>query len=60
MTGSGLLILIILFILGQFGILATDTQLVQYLSDIAVIAGWLFTIWGQLRRKDLSFGLFRR
>lgn len=59
MTGTGLLVVIITWVLGYFGIIPADGQILQYISDFATMIGWILTIWGQIRRNDLSMGLFR-
>jgi nucleoside permease NupC len=67
MTGVGLAVVIITTVLNFFGIVPAVDQVSQIVGDIltivsdcAVVVGWLLTIWGQLRRTDLTFGLFRK
>ena len=65
MTGVGLAVIIITTILNFFGIVPAVDQVSKIIGDIltvvddcAIVVGWLLTIWGQLRRTDLSFGLW--
>lgn len=67
MTGVGLAVIIITTILNFFGIVPAVDQVSKIIGDIltvvddcAIVVGWLLTIWGQLRRTDLSFGLWRK
>lgn len=67
MTGVGLAVIIITTILNFFGIVPAVDQVSKIIGDIltviddcAIVVGWLLTIWGQLRRTDLTFGLWRK
>ncbi len=59
LTGSGLLVLILTYVLQWLGVQFDANQLTVIIKDALEIAGWLMAIIGQLRRKDLSMGLFR-
>lgn len=67
MTGVGLAVIVITTILNFFGIVPAVDQVSKIIGDIltviddcAIVVGWLLTIWGQLRRTDLTFGLWRK
>ena len=59
LTGTGLLILVLAWSLSFFGITTDETQIAIVIHAIAICMGWAMTIIGQLRRKDMSFGIFR-
>lgn len=60
MTGVGILVYFITFALNYLGITnVDDSQIAQVAESIAYIAGFILMSWGQLRRKDLSLGMFR-
>jgi len=60
MTGTGIALLIIRGVLNFFGIEADDSTLVAVVDSVLVVVGWILTIWGQIRRKDLEGGFLRR
>lgn len=59
MTGTGLIVIAATYFLGLFGIIPADGQILQIISNVTSVAGWILTIVGQIRRADLSWGLFR-
>lgn len=60
MTGVGITFLIIKAVLTYFGIEFEESMIYDVIGGFLVAFGWLFTIWGQLRRGDVSWGLFRK
>ena len=60
MTGTGLIVIIATYVLAWFNIIPADGQLNQIVLDGATVIGWILTIVGQIRRADLSVGLFRK
>jgi hypothetical protein len=60
MTGSGMAILIIMTIAQFLGISFDQNQVAMIVKDVIDIAGFVFMVWGQLRRNDLVMGLFRK
>lgn len=60
MTGTGMLTLALSFLLSYLGVNAGTSQIAGWVNDILDIAGLFMAILGQLRRKDLSMGLFRK
>lgn len=60
MTAVGILVYFITFALNYFGITnIDDSQIAQVAESVAYIAGFVLMVWGQLRRKDLQYGMFR-
>ncbi len=59
MTGTGLVVLLITYALQWLGVSFDQNQIAIIVKDVVEVVGWVLTIWGQLRRKDLSMGLFR-
>lgn len=60
MAGSGLFVVIIASVLNAFGITPEPGTIEHVVASLVVIGGWLAIIFGQLRRKDLKLGLFRK
>lgn len=59
MTGIGIVTLIILALFNSMGIEADSGTITAALEGLVTFVAWAFTIWGQVRRKDLDFGLWR-
>lgn len=59
-AGSGLLVLIVEAFLGWFGITPAPGTVMSVVNATIIALGWLSLIVGQLRRKDLHFGLIRK
>lgn len=60
MTGTGLVITLIQTLLTLFGFEFETDSLAAGINGLVAFFGFIFLIWGQLRRKDLSFGLIRK
>ena len=60
MTGTGMLVLLIEYGLHYFGIEISQGSIIEFVNGIIVILGFTLSMIGQLRREDLSFGLFRK
>ena len=60
MTGSGLIALFIATLLGWLGINAETSQIVGWADSILSVFGLILLVWGQLRRKDLDWGFWRK
>lgn len=60
MTGTGLLVLVIGSLLGWLGVDFSESQVVELTTKIIEISALLWVIYGQLRRKDLSWGFWRK
>lgn len=59
MTGSGMLVLVLVSVAQFAGINFDETTASILVRDVLEVLGIVFAIWGQLRRKDLSFGFWR-
>lgn len=59
MTGTGIAVYLIGLALSNAGLNYDAGQLAGAVDGAFVIVGFVLTIWGQLRRADLSMGLFR-
>ena len=60
MTGSGLLTIALGTVLGWLGVNAEASQLAGWVDAIVKLAGLIMLVIGQLRRKDLSWGFWRK
>lgn len=60
MAGTGALTLVISQILHWTGIPFVDTDLSQALQGLVYFLGFVWSVWGSWRRKDLSYGLWRK
>lgn len=59
MTGTGLLVLLVTYALQWLGVQFDANQVTVIVKDVLEVGGWVLTIVGQLRRKDLSMGIFK-
>lgn len=59
-AGAGLLIIIVKAILQHYNIAVPDGSVELAFDNLFDLIGWFLLIWGQLDRKDLFFGVFRR
>ena len=62
-TGIGLsgIIVFVLVLAGQtFGLDIAEAEAVTFAQNIAGVVGFVLAIYGQLRRKDLKFGMVRK
>lgn len=60
MTGSGMIVVAISFILSHFGIQLGDDQVTAFVNGAVQVVGVIMAVYGQLRRKDLHMGLIRK
>lgn len=60
MAGSGLIITLIETILKLTGVEFPDGSVSAGINGIIAFVGLILLVWGQVRRKDLKFGLIRK
>ena len=60
MTGSGLLTMGLGLLLHWLGVNVETSQIAGWVDSIINVVGLVMLIIGQLKRKDLTFGLFRK
>lgn len=60
MTGVGAVVTIVVLVLKMLGIEVAETDVERSVEGFIAIVGVLALIYGQIRRKDLKFGLFRK
>lgn len=61
MTGSGIVVYLVMFALKYFNITGIDeSQISTFIADIGQVAGFVLLIVGQIRRKDVSFGIIKK
>lgn len=60
MTGSGMLVIALATILSWIGVNADSSQIAGWVDSILSVAGLLMLVIGQLKRKDLKFGFWRK
>ena len=59
MSGTGWLVILVSFGLKNFGFEFTETEIMGMVTAIATVVGFAMAMWGQFRRGDLKWGLFR-
>ena len=60
MTGTGITIVLIETILRVMGIEFPDYSVTETVNGIISAGGFVFLVWGQMRRKDITWGIFRK
>lgn len=60
MTGSGIIVILIGYGLSFFGVHVGSDQVTVAVTNAMQVVGFVVSIWGQLRRPDLHFGLIRQ
>lgn len=60
MTGTGLIITVAQVLFAAFGVEYDPESLAAAANGLVTFIGFILVVWGQLRRKDLKFGLFRK
>lgn len=60
LTGTGILITLIEYVLRFFGLEFEEGSVAAAVNGLVVFVGFVLVIVGQLRRKDLRFGLVRK
>mgnify|MGYP001571767529 FL=1 len=60
MVGTGLIIVLIELVLKLFGVELPEGSVAKTVNDLVSGIGGILVIWGQLRRQDLRWGLFRK
>ena len=60
MTGIGLVIVLVEMILKFLGVELPEGSVAKIINDLVSGIGGVLVIWGQLRRKDLSLGFWRK
>lgn len=60
MTGTGMIITVLVFGAQWLGINFDQSTATVFVKDAVEVIGIVLAVWGQLRRKDLSMGLFRK
>ncbi len=59
LAGSGAIITVIEFALRYTNVDLPDGSVAALVNGVVTVGGIVLLIWGQLRRKDLKYGLFR-
>lgn len=59
-TGIGAIVTTLLTILKLFGVEVPAEAGGQITEGITALVGVVLLVWGQLRRRDLKFGIIRR
>jgi len=60
MTGTGLAVALIAWVLAGLGVEVGEESIAGFVQAVLTAAGFVLTVWGQLRREDLKFGLLRK
>ncbi len=58
-AGTGWLVLLLSLVARHFGLDLDDAEITELALALATVGGFLAALWGQIRRKDLKYGLFR-
>lgn len=60
MVGTGLIITLVEMVLRHFDISFGEGEVAVAINGLLAFVGFIFILIGQLRRKDLKFGLLRK
>ena len=60
LAGLGIIVTILVFATKYFNLDIDEGQITEGIQAIAQAVGFIMVIWGQVRRKDLKFGLIRK
>lgn len=60
MAGVGWLTVVLSYVLAYLGVNADSSQIAAWADNIIAVVGLIMIIIGQLRRKDLHLGLWRK
>ena len=60
MAGSGLVVSVLVFGAKFLGLDLDEGTITEGVANILAAVGFVLLVWGQLRRKDLNWGLFRK
>ena len=60
MTGTGLAIGLIQIALRAAGVQFEQDSLVAAVDGLVAAVGFVFLVWGQIRRTDLKYGIVRK
>lgn len=60
MTGTGIVITLIEYALTVFNVKFDSGSVAAAINGLITFVGFIFVVWGQLRRKDLTLGMFRQ
>lgn len=59
MTGTGIAITLVEYALSAMNVTFDAGSVSAAINGLVTFVGLLFVVWGQLRRKDLTLGMFR-
>ena len=59
MTGTGIAITLIEYALSAMNVTFDAGSVSAAVNGLISFVGLLLVVWGQIRRKDLTFGMFR-
>lgn len=61
MTGSGIVVYFLVAFLQALGVVdANENDISRYVVNGIEIASYIMMAWGQIRRKDLAWGFWRK
>lgn len=60
LAGTGWAVIIIMWLLNYFGLDADEGSVTATVEAFFVVAGFVAALVGQIRRKDLSWGIVRK
>lgn len=60
LTGTGIVVFVLVQVLSYFNIIVPETQVQSAVEAIIQIVSFLMIIYGQIRRADMAYGLFRK
>ena len=60
LAGVGLIISVLSFLAKYFQLDVDDGQITEAVNAGSQFVGFVLLVWGQLRRKDLKFGVIRK
>jgi hypothetical protein len=59
MTATGMVTLLLSWLLAGLGVEVGEESIAGFVQAVLTAVGFVWMVWGQLRRDDLSYGIFR-
>lgn len=60
MTGTGVAIYALMTVLAYFGVSLSEGDVAKVVEQALSVFSFVLMVYGQLRRKDLNYGVFRK
>jgi uncharacterized membrane protein len=60
LTGVSLLVYFISMLISRWGVIVPDETLLAAINGLVAFFSFVGIVWGQLRRKDVEFGIYKK